>query len=51
VCIAPIAEVDDLDGGQVPYARFQVVPPDPHGFDGDNDGIGGESNQPHGSPA
>jgi hypothetical protein len=34
----------DLDCGDIPYRRFQVLPPDPHRFDGsDNDGIGCES--------
>jgi uncharacterized protein YraI/endonuclease/exonuclease/phosphatase family metal-dependent hydrolase len=33
----------DLDCGDIPYRRFQVVPPDPHRFDGDKDGIGCES--------
>ena len=33
----------DLDCGDVPYKKFRVVPPDPHGFDRDGDGIGCES--------
>jgi endonuclease YncB( thermonuclease family) len=33
----------DLDCPQIPYRRFQVTPPDPHGFDGDFDGVGCES--------
>ncbi len=33
----------DLDCKDVPYRRFQVLPPDPHNFDRDNDGIGCES--------
>jgi len=33
----------DLDCGDIPYRRFRVLPPDPHGFDADNDGIGCES--------
>jgi hypothetical protein len=34
----------DLDCPDITYRRFQVVQPDPHGFDGnDNDGIGCES--------
>jgi len=33
----------DLDCGQIPYRRFKVLPPDPHRFDGDHDGIGCES--------
>jgi micrococcal nuclease len=33
----------DLDCGQIPFRRFQVLPPDPHNFDGDHDGIGCES--------
>ncbi len=40
VCIPPYPP--DLDCGQIPYRRFRVLPPDPHGFDGDNDGIGCE---------
>jgi micrococcal nuclease len=45
VCIPP--PPPDLDCGQITYRRFRVrwdVPaPDPHGFDGDRDGIGCES--------
>lgn len=42
VCIPP--PPPDLDCGDIPYRRFRVVPPDPHGFDGrDKDGIGCES--------
>jgi micrococcal nuclease len=34
----------DLDCGDISARRFEVLPPDPHGFDGtDNDGIGCES--------
>ena len=33
----------DLDCGEISDKRFQVVPPDPHGFDRDGDGIGCES--------
>ncbi len=33
----------DLDCGQIGYRGFTVVPPDPHGFDRDNDGVGCES--------
>ncbi len=33
----------DLDCGEIRYANFKVLQPDPHGFDGDNDGIGCES--------
>ena len=33
----------DLDCGEIRYSNFKVLPPDPHGFDGDNDGIGCES--------
>jgi hypothetical protein len=32
----------DLDCGEISDKRFQVVPPDPHGFDRDGDGIGCE---------
>lgn len=41
VCIAPAPP--DLDCSQVPFRRFRVLPPDPHRFDGDRDGIGCES--------
>ncbi|MFW6074834.1 MAG: thermonuclease family protein [Chloroflexota bacterium] len=41
VCIPPYPP--DLNCDDVPYRRFTVLPPDPHGFDGDNDGIGCES--------
>jgi micrococcal nuclease len=33
----------DLDSGDIAFRRFAVVPPDPHGFDADLDGIGCES--------
>lgn len=34
----------DLDCKDIPYRKFTVLPPDPHGFDGkDQDGIGCES--------
>jgi micrococcal nuclease len=32
----------DLDCKEIPHRNFQVVAPDPHGFDGDKDGIGCE---------
>jgi len=41
VCIAPAPP--DLDCGDIPYRRFQVLPPDPHKFDRDGDGVGCES--------
>jgi hypothetical protein len=41
VCIPPAPP--DLDCKDVPYRRFQVLPPDPHSFDRDGDGIGCES--------
>jgi len=28
---------------KIPYRNFNVLPPDPHGFDGDHDGIGCET--------
>ena len=33
----------DLDCGEIQYANFKVLQPDPHGFDRDKDGIGCES--------
>jgi micrococcal nuclease len=41
VCIPP--PPPDLDCGDIPYRRFTVLPPDPHNFDRDGDGIGCES--------
>ncbi len=41
VCIPP--PPPDLDCGDVPYRNFKVLPPDPHHFDGDHDGIGCET--------
>lgn len=41
VCIPPYPP--DLDCGEISQRRFEVVGSDPHGFDGDNDGIGCES--------
>jgi micrococcal nuclease len=40
VCIPP--PPPDLDCNQIPHRRFQVLPPDPHRFDSDRDGIGCE---------
>jgi micrococcal nuclease len=41
VCIPPAPP--DLDCGDIQYRRFQVLPPDPHNFDRDGDGVGCES--------
>jgi endonuclease YncB( thermonuclease family) len=41
VCIAPYPP--DLDCGDVPYTSFAVMGSDPHGFDGDSDGVGCET--------
>lgn len=43
VCIPPYSQVGDLDCGEISQRRFQVIPPDPHGLDGDGDGVGCES--------
>jgi micrococcal nuclease len=40
VCIPPAPP--DLNCKDIPFRRFQVLPPDPHHFDGDRDGIGCE---------
>jgi micrococcal nuclease len=32
----------DLDCPDIPYQNFTVLPPDPHNFDIDEDGIGCE---------
>jgi micrococcal nuclease len=39
-CIPP--NTPDLDCPDIPYRRFRVNQPDPHGFDRDRDGIGCE---------
>jgi micrococcal nuclease len=41
VCIPP--SPPDLDCPQIPSSDFRVLPPDPHRFDRDRDGIGCES--------
>ena len=41
VCIPPAPP--DLNCGDITFRRFQVLAPDPHGFDGDHDGVGCES--------
>jgi hypothetical protein len=38
VCIPP--PPPDLDCGDISFTNFRVVGSDPHGFDGDNDGVG-----------
>ena len=40
VCIPP--SPPDLDCGDIQYRNFKVLPPDPHKFDSDKDGIGCE---------
>jgi hypothetical protein len=39
-CIEPPPPI--LDCGEIVFINFTVLPPDPHGFDGDKDGIGCE---------
>lgn len=41
VCIPP--PPPDLDCKDIPYRRFKVLPPDPHHFDNNGDGVGCES--------
>ena len=41
VCIP--SSPPDLDCGDIPYKRFEVLPPDPHDFDREGDGMGCES--------
>lgn len=41
VCIPPAPP--DLDCGDIPYRNFKVLPPDPHRFDRNNDGVGCET--------
>lgn len=40
LCIPPFSP--DIDCGEIGARRFPVLPPDPHGFDGEGDGIGCE---------
>ena len=42
VCIPPYNQAGDLDCADVPYSNFRVVGSDPHGFDGEGDGVGCE---------
>ena len=39
-CIPP--PPPDLDCRDVPFTHFRVLPPDPHHFDGNGDGVGCE---------
>lgn len=41
VCIPP--PPPDLNCKDIPYRRFKVLPPDPHNFDADHDGVGCET--------
>jgi hypothetical protein len=41
VCIPPAPP--DLDCGDIVRRNFAVLPPDPHGFDGDAEGVGCET--------
>ena len=41
ICI-PLS-LPDLDCGDIEFKNFKVIPPDPHGFDHNKDGIGCES--------
>lgn len=41
VCIPPYPP--DLDCKDIPHRNFMTLPPDPHRFDGDKDGIGCET--------
>jgi micrococcal nuclease len=40
VCLPP--PPPDLDCGDINFRRFDVLPPDPHNFDGDGDRVGCE---------
>lgn len=44
VCIPPVSVAGDLDCPDISFRNFRVLPPDPHGFDRDHDGVGCESN-------
>ena len=41
ICIPPYPP--DIDCSEIEFSNFRVYQPDPHGLDGDNDGIGCES--------
>ena len=41
VCIA--SSPPDLDCSDIPHRNFTVLQPDPHGFDGNYDGVGCEN--------
>ena len=41
VCIPP--RPPDVDCDEIPHRNFTVLPPDPHRFDGDKDGVGCEA--------
>ena len=41
VCITPYPP--DLNCDDIPNKNFEVLPPDPHGFDREEDGIGCEN--------
>lgn len=43
VCIPPVSVAGDLNCKDISFRRFRVLPPDPHNFDGDFDGVGCES--------
>jgi len=43
VCIRSLNPGGDLDCADIPHRRFVVLPPDPHNFDGDKNGIGCEA--------
>jgi hypothetical protein len=47
VCIPP--PPPDLDCVDISYRNFQVLPPDPHKFDTDSDGVGCETTQVSGT--
>lgn len=40
ICVTPYPP--DLDCGDLEFTNFRVYQPDPHGFDGDKDGVGCE---------
>ncbi len=44
-CIPP--PPPDLDCKNIPYRNFEVLDPDPHGFDTDGNGMGCETHRTH----
>ena len=51
LCVPPDLPDLDCDDIEPTFKPFPVLPPDPHGFDGDNDGVGCEDDGQPAPPA